>query len=111
MDKIYEFCYDPRAPWEGRVYELHIENTTQSSYMGTVYFVDTDGSLKPRGAFQLGKDQINVVTLTHRHTYLIRVIAENFYRAKKDAIYLLRDYILKWAEPIEEEHVWDKIKL
>ena len=111
MDKIYEFYYDPRDPWNGCVYELQIERTTQSSYMGAVYFVDADGSLKPRGNFRLGKDQIGVVTLTHRHHYLIRVMADDFCRAKKEAIRLLQDYILKWAESIEEEHVWDKIKL
>lgn len=111
MDKIYEFYYDPRDPWSGCVYELQIEHTTQSSYMGTVYFVDEDGGLKLRGAFQLGKDQIGVVTLTYRHNYFIRVMAEDFCRAKKEAIYLLRDYMLKRAESIEEEHVWDKIKL
>ena len=111
MDKIYEFYYDPRAPWNGCVYELQIEHTTQSSYMGAVYFLDADGSLKPRGNFRLGKDQIGVVTLTYRHHYLVRVIAEDYYRAKKDAIYLLRDHILKWAESITEEHIWDKIKL
>ena len=111
MDKIYEFYYDPRDPWNGCVYELQIVESDQSTYMGFVYCVDMDGSLKPRGAFRLGKDQIGVVTLTHRHHYLVRVMSEDFYRAKKEAIRLLRDYILKWAEPIEEEHVWDKIKL
>ena len=93
MDKIYEFYYDPRAPWEGCVYELQIVESDQSTYMGFVYCVDMDGSLKPRGAFRLGKDQIGVVTLTHRNTYLIRVMAEDFYRAKKEAIYLLRDHL------------------
>lgn len=111
MDKIYEFYYDPRDPWSGCVYELRIERTTQSSYMGAVYFVDADGSLKPRGNFQLGKNQIGVATLTYRRNYLIRVMADDFCRAKKEAIYLLRDYMLKQAESIEEEHVWDKIKL
>lgn len=92
IDKIYEFYYDPRAPWSSCVYELQIERTTQSSYMGAVYFVDTDGSLKPRGNFRLGKDQIGVVTLTHRHHYLVRVMSEDFCRAKKEAIRLLQDY-------------------
>lgn len=106
MDKIYEFYYDPRTPWSGSVYELQIEHTTQSSYMGGVYFVDTDGSLKPRGNFRLGKDQIGVVTLTYRHNYLIRVMAEDFCRAKKEAIYLLRDYLLKWCKDITKEGFW-----
>lgn len=111
MDKIYEFYYDPRAPWNGCVYELQIEHTTKASYIGAVCFVDADGSLKPRGAFRLSKDQIGVVILTHRHHYLVRVMAEDFCRAKKEAIRLLLDYISKRAKSIEEEHVWDKIKL
>lgn len=106
MDKIYEFYYDPRTPWSGSIYELHIERTTQSSYMGAVYYVDGDGNFKPRGNFRLGKDQIGVVTLTYRHTYLIRVMAEDFYRAKKDAIYLLRDHLLKWCKDITKEGFW-----
>lgn len=106
MDKIYEFYYDPRAPWNGRVYELQIEHTTKASYIGAVYFVDADGSLKPRGVFRLGKDQIGVVTLTHRHHYLVRVMAEDFCRAKKEAIRLLQDYLLKWCKDITKEGFW-----
>ena len=106
MDKIYEFYYDPRDPWNGCVYELRIERTTQSSYMGAVYFVDTDGSLKPRGGFRLSKDQIGVVTLTHRHHYLVRVMAKDFCRAKKEAICLLQDYLLKWCKDITKEGFW-----
>lgn len=106
MDKIYEFYYDPRAPWRSRVYELQIEHTTQVSYIGAVYFVDADGSLKPRGAFRLGKDQIGVVTLTHRYHYLVRVMADDFCRAKKEAIRLLQGYLLKRSKDITEEGFW-----
>lgn len=105
MDKIYEFYYDPRDPWSGCVYELRIEHTTQSSYIGAVYFV-ADSDLKPRGNFRLGKDQIGVVTLTHRHHYLVRVMAEDFCRAKKEAIRLLQDYLLKWCKDITKEGFW-----
>ena len=106
MDKIYEFYYDPRAPFKGSIYELHVEQETEHTYSGGVYYVDASGALVPRGNFRLSKSSVDIVMLTYRHVYLVRVLADDVFKSKRKAVKMLSDFMKKQAELVGDSWLW-----